>query len=728
METPLEQTRLRLGSLVEINQLLMSTVEPDEVLEVILESAIRLFVAEGCSIGLLDDTGQHLAFVFMAGPAKAEEFRVPIGHGIAGSVAQTGEGVISNDVSRDSRWFRGIDQQTGFATQSILCVPLKQQDQIIGVIEALNTSKPDGFTAEDLELLTALGGLAATGITRTLAFARVRNVGAAFQEVVEASENPDYKWPATVGKGDSLRLDEKLDAAQVAYATVVENATVPAVIGDARIGSALATDAAGQTPQALKELGEIVEHFASVGYPGVSGKSLFSQADLHFRDGQYGQMRLALERIISEFRGPENRDANKARKQLAAVSDALAVEQESATESVLSAGAKRIESIESGSTLSWTADGGPYVISETLTVPADAVLTIGPGTEVRFGIQGGLRVEGRLEAKGTPQAPIQLSSVSEASLGMWWTGIEFAASSGADPSVLNHVRFATAETPILARSGVVIASDCVFEKSTRAAVHSLIDGKVTVKNSDMLNGDFVGVNCESGGSVAIEGGRIAGHIQQGVRMSLPDDVTISGTVIENNRKEGVLCREVGTLNDVRISNATIRDNGTAGIQVRGEGTPKVINCTITGHPGAGIVGLAGGSPMISGGVIENNKGGGVRLAGKSESEINEVVIKSNGLFGIKCEMSSPKISGNEITGNSGPGVWIEAGDAPTLSGNHLAGNTGPALRNNSSNEITATGNWWGSADAAAVAQAIEDQADKDTLGKVNVDPVLKAAP
>ncbi|MGQ4809473.1 Anaerobic nitric oxide reductase transcription regulator NorR [Candidatus Entotheonellaceae bacterium PAL068K] len=185
METPLEQTRLRLGSLIEINQLLISTVEPDEVLEVILESATRLFAAEGCSIGLLDDTGQQLAFVFMAGLAKAEEFRIPIGHGIAGSVAQTGEGVISNDVSRDSRWFSGIDQQTGFATRSILCAPLKQQDRIIGIIETLNTSKPEGFTSEDLELLTALGGLAGTAITRTQVFTRVRNVGAAFQEVVQ---------------------------------------------------------------------------------------------------------------------------------------------------------------------------------------------------------------------------------------------------------------------------------------------------------------------------------------------------------------------------------------------------------------------------------------------------------------------------------------------------------------------------------------------------------------
>ena len=563
---------------------------------------------------------------------------------------------------------------------------------------------------------------------RILGDRRFADAAAKFQEVVDTSDNPDYKWPATVGKGEALRLDGKLDESRAAYALVIENATVETVVGNARVGAALTVDAAGQTEEALEELADIVEHFASVGYPGISGKSLFSQADLHFRDKRYGQMRLALERIINEFRGPENRDANRARKDLAAISEALALEQVAAIESLLSAGAKRVESIESGSTLSWTAEGGPYVISESLTVPADAVLTIGPGTEVRFGIQGGLRVEGRLEAKGTEQAPIQLSSVSEASRGMWWAGIEFSASSEAAPSVLNHVRFTTAETPILARSGVVNASDCVFEKSTRAAVHSLTEGKVTVRNSDMLNGDFVGVNCETGGSVVIEGGRIAGNVQQGIRMSLPDDVSISGTVIEKNRKEGVLFREVGTINDIRITNATIRDNGTSGIQVRGEGSPQVINCTITGHPGEGILGLAGGSPTIIGGVIENNKGGGVRLAGKTECEISKVVIRSNGLFGVKCEMSSPKLTGNTITGNHGPGVWIEAGDAPTLSGNNLAGNTGFALRNNSSNEITATGNWWGSADAAAVAQAIEDQADKDTLGKVNVDPVLTAAP
>jgi Nif-specific regulatory protein len=180
-----EQTRLRLESLIEINQLLMGTVEPDEVLRVILEAATRLFAVEGCSIGLIDETAQHLRFIAMAGPAQVEEFRVPLTQGFAGWVARTGQGVISNDVSRDQRFYDSIDQATGFTTRSILCAPLKQHDRIIGVIEALNTTKPDGFTAEDLQLLTAFGGLASTAITRTRAFVSVRNAGAALQEVVQ---------------------------------------------------------------------------------------------------------------------------------------------------------------------------------------------------------------------------------------------------------------------------------------------------------------------------------------------------------------------------------------------------------------------------------------------------------------------------------------------------------------------------------------------------------------
>src|ERR671938_1646488 len=154
MSISLEQTQQRLQSLTEISELLMSAVEPERVVTVILDAALQLFEAEACSLALLDNVRQELAFVLMAGPAQMEEFRVALGQGIGGWVAQTGEGVICNDVSQDPRWFRGIDRQSGFTTRSILCAPLKQHDQIIGVIQALNTVRPEGFSDDDLQFLT----------------------------------------------------------------------------------------------------------------------------------------------------------------------------------------------------------------------------------------------------------------------------------------------------------------------------------------------------------------------------------------------------------------------------------------------------------------------------------------------------------------------------------------------------------------------------------------------
>ena len=85
----------------------MSAVEPERVVAVILEAATQLFEAEGCSLALLDDVRQQLAFVVMAGPAQVDEFRVALGQGIGGWVAQTGEGVVCNDVAQDARFFGG---------------------------------------------------------------------------------------------------------------------------------------------------------------------------------------------------------------------------------------------------------------------------------------------------------------------------------------------------------------------------------------------------------------------------------------------------------------------------------------------------------------------------------------------------------------------------------------------------------------------------------------------
>jgi Nif-specific regulatory protein len=204
MQTDLERTRTRLASLIEINQLLMSTVETEDLLRAIIKSAIRLFSVEACSIGLIDEATHQVAFSFSFGGAKVEEFRIAVGQGIAGWVAQTGEAVLSNDVLRDPRFFQGIDQQSGFQTKTVLCAPLKQHAHIIGVIEAMNTTLPTGFTQEDLQLLMAFGSLAATALSRAKAFVAVRNTNVAIQETIR--DRYQLVLGASVVMHDTLRM------------------------------------------------------------------------------------------------------------------------------------------------------------------------------------------------------------------------------------------------------------------------------------------------------------------------------------------------------------------------------------------------------------------------------------------------------------------------------------------------------------------------------------------
>jgi Nif-specific regulatory protein len=228
MQTELEQARARLSSLIEMNQLLVSTVESEELVHVILAAAIRLFSVAGCSIGLVDAPAHQLAFTTMEGRAKVDEFRIALDQGIAGWVVSTGHEVFSNDVSQDPRFFSGVDEKTGFTTKSVMCAPLKQYDQVIGVIEALNTTNPKGFTEADLQLFLAFAGLAATALSRARTYTSVRNASAAFQETVQGRYRLVTGTSATMH--ETLRLARAAAASPVTVLLLGESGTGKEVV------------------------------------------------------------------------------------------------------------------------------------------------------------------------------------------------------------------------------------------------------------------------------------------------------------------------------------------------------------------------------------------------------------------------------------------------------------------------------------------------------------------
>src|SRR5215218_274795 len=103
-----------------------SPVTHSRLLEMIVETAAHVISARAAALFLIDEEAEELVFEVALG-SKAEEvkkFRVPLGHGIAGLVAVSGQPMAVSDAESDPRQAADIAQSVGYTPQSILCVPL----------------------------------------------------------------------------------------------------------------------------------------------------------------------------------------------------------------------------------------------------------------------------------------------------------------------------------------------------------------------------------------------------------------------------------------------------------------------------------------------------------------------------------------------------------------------------------------------------------------------------
>ncbi|MBI4613245.1 MAG: SpoIIE family protein phosphatase [Planctomycetes bacterium] len=152
-----------LATLLDITRALQAEKDLDRLLAIIVEATTRVMEAERSSLFLLDHEKGYLWSKIAQG-AGTTEIRVPIGVGIAGAVARTGETVNIPDAYADPRFNPDVDRRTGFRTRSILCMPLSNHEgKRVGVIQVLN--KIGGtFSRYDEDLLCAFGTQAAIAI------------------------------------------------------------------------------------------------------------------------------------------------------------------------------------------------------------------------------------------------------------------------------------------------------------------------------------------------------------------------------------------------------------------------------------------------------------------------------------------------------------------------------------------------------------------------------------
>ena len=133
------------------------------------------------------DEGRHELLVHVA--HGMDSIRVPIGQGISGTVASTGEIINIIDAYADDRFAPEFDKKTGYRTKSILCAPIPNAaGQIVGVIQAINRHDHE-FTEIDEEVVKILASQAGVALQNariyhqmTRSEAKVRS----FIEVIEA--------------------------------------------------------------------------------------------------------------------------------------------------------------------------------------------------------------------------------------------------------------------------------------------------------------------------------------------------------------------------------------------------------------------------------------------------------------------------------------------------------------------------------------------------------------
>jgi len=144
------------------------TLRGPEQPELALRSALQLLLdaleCEAGSVWVLDAAGERLYPVVNCGPADISGMSIAKDQGVAGAVTQSGESAVIEDAGEDAAVFHGVDDKTGFTTESLICVPLPRDAGVPGCLQALNLFGPAYTGEEELALCRRAAALFADAI------------------------------------------------------------------------------------------------------------------------------------------------------------------------------------------------------------------------------------------------------------------------------------------------------------------------------------------------------------------------------------------------------------------------------------------------------------------------------------------------------------------------------------------------------------------------------------
>src|SRR5262245_22309277 len=159
--------RLHLAeTLLHVSRTVSAMETLDEMLSALVELTVRETNADRGTL-FLNDSATGELYARVAQGDRSLEIRFLNSVGIAGRVFMTHEPLIINDTYADHRFNREIDEQTGYATRSIVCAPVTTaRGDVIGVAQVLNKRSGE-FTEDDLALVQAMTSQASAALVST---------------------------------------------------------------------------------------------------------------------------------------------------------------------------------------------------------------------------------------------------------------------------------------------------------------------------------------------------------------------------------------------------------------------------------------------------------------------------------------------------------------------------------------------------------------------------------